>query len=63
MMRGLRHYSAFSLATCLCLMAGVISPAWSREIITSGEKLTLERAIELTLKTIRAARTLRWGRI
>lgn len=48
MMRSLRHYSAFSLATCLCLMARVISPAWPREIMTSGEKLTLERVIELT---------------
>jgi outer membrane protein TolC len=48
MMRSLQHYSAFSLATCLCLLEGVISPAWSREIMTSGEKLTLERAIELT---------------
>ena len=34
----------------LCLMAATTSSAWPRETINSGEKLTLERAIELTLQ-------------
>jgi outer membrane protein TolC len=34
----------------LCLLAATPSSAWPRETINPGEKLTLERAIELTLQ-------------
>jgi len=35
---------------CVCLIAATTSRAWSRETINPGERLTLERAIELTLQ-------------
>ena len=38
------------LAMLLCLSAAIPSSAWPRETIKPGEKLTLQRAIELTLQ-------------
>lgn len=50
MMRRSQNYSSIIVATLLSLLAATASSAWSRETINPGEKLTLERAIELTLQ-------------
>lgn len=50
MVVGLRSYSPKIFALVLCVLAANASSAWPRETINPGEKLTLERAIELTLQ-------------
>jgi len=50
MMRNLLNRSALVVTVCLCLMAVPARRAMSLETINPGEKLTLERAIELTLQ-------------
>jgi len=49
-MRRSQNYSSTVVATLLCLLAAAASSSWSRETVNPGEKLTLERAIELTLQ-------------
>lgn len=50
LMRSPRNHRAAPAAMCVLLLAATISSAWSRETITPGEKITLQRAIELTLQ-------------
>lgn len=50
MMSNLFNRSAFVVAVCLCLTAVTARRAMSLETIKPGEKLTLERAIEITLQ-------------
>ena len=45
-----RNRRATAAAMCVLIVAATISPAWSTETIIPGEKLTLQRAIELTLQ-------------
>jgi len=50
MVRSPRSHSPTIVAMFLCVLAVIPSSAWPRETINPGEKLTLERAIELTLQ-------------
>jgi outer membrane protein len=50
MVRGPRNHGSTIVAMCLCVLAATLSSAWPRETIDPGEKLTLDRAIELTLQ-------------
>jgi outer membrane protein len=50
MIRGLLNHGPRTVVIGLCLIAATTSQAWSRESIVPGERLTLERAIELTLQ-------------
>ena len=50
MMHRSQNYSSTIVAMLLSLLAATAPSAWSRETLNPGEKLTLERAIELTLQ-------------
>jgi outer membrane protein len=50
MVRSPRNHGPTIVAMFLCVLAATPSSAWSRQTINPGGKLTLERAIELTLQ-------------